>query len=108
MPNLRQIAVAAAVALSVGLAVVVAGDGFSTSFPLRLVEAAGIVVVAIVAFAALVVVVASRLADWRDPESEEDFEAVVRRSERLAREGLAAEPGEEEFMALDPLDDSDF
>jgi len=108
MPGLRRIAVAAAVALSVGLAVVVAGEGFSTSFPLRLVEAAGIVVVAIVAFAALVVAVASRLADWREPESEEEFEKVVRRSERLAREGLAAEPGEDEFMTLDPLDDEDF
>jgi predicted Zn-dependent protease with MMP-like domain len=108
MPGLRRIAVAAAIALSVGLAVVVVGEGFSTSFPLRLVEAAGIVVVAIVAFAGLVVAVASRLADWREPTSEEEFEKVVRRSERLAREGLAAEPGESEFMALDPLDDSDF
>jgi predicted Zn-dependent protease with MMP-like domain len=108
MPGLRRIAVAAAIALSVGLAVIVIGEGFSTSFPLRLVEAAAIVVVAIVAFAALVVAVASRLADWREPASEEEFEKVVRRSERLAREGLAAEPGEDEFMALDPLDDSDF
>ena len=108
MPTLRRIAVAAAIALSVGLAVIVIGEGFSTSFPLRLVEAAGIVVVAIVAFAALVVAVASRLADWREPASEEEFEKVVRRSERLARDGLAAEPGEAEFMALDPLDDEDF
>jgi predicted Zn-dependent protease with MMP-like domain len=108
MSNLRRTAVAAAIALSVGLAVIVIGEGFSTSFPLRLVEAAGIVVVAIVAFAALVVAVASRLADWREPSSEEEFEKVVRRSERLAREGLAAEPGEDEFMALDPLDDHDF
>src|SRR5947209_7891241 len=98
MSNLRRTAVAAAIALSVGLAVIVIGEGFSTSFPLRLVEAAGIVVVAIVAFAALVVAVASRLADWREPSSEEEFEKVVRRSERLAREGLGAEPGEDEFM----------
>ena len=33
---------------------------------------------------------------------------MVVRSERLARDGLAAEPDETEFMALDPLDDEDF
>jgi predicted Zn-dependent protease with MMP-like domain len=32
----------------------------------------------------------------------------VRRSERLARDGLAADPDEGEFMELDPLDDQDF
>ena len=49
-----------------------------------------------------------RLADWREPESEEDFEQVVLRAERLAREGLAAEPEETEFLDLDPYDDDDF
>ena len=49
-----------------------------------------------------------RLADWREPESEEDFEQVVLRAERLAREGVAAEPEETEFLDLDPYDDDDF
>jgi predicted Zn-dependent protease with MMP-like domain len=106
--GLRRTGFAALVALSVGLTVVVAGEGFSTSFPMRLVEAVGIAVVATAAFGAVVVLVMSRLADWRDPESESDFEEVVRRSERLAADGLAAEPGEGEFMELDPLDDADF
>jgi len=48
------------------------------------------------------------MAGWSDPESEEDFERVVRRSERLAREGTAAEPEEGAFLALDPYDDEDF
>jgi predicted Zn-dependent protease with MMP-like domain len=107
-PSLRRTGFAALVALSVGLTVVVVGEGFSTSFPMRLVEAVGIAVVATAAFGALVVLVMSRLADWRDPESESDFEEVVLRSERLAADGLAAEPGEAEFMELDPLDDGDF
>jgi predicted Zn-dependent protease with MMP-like domain len=105
---LRRILFAAAIALSVGLTIVAVGEGFSAAFPIRLVEAAAIAVVATVAFGALVVMVASRLADWRDPESEADFERLVRRSERLAREGLAADPEEGEFLELDPLDDSDF
>ena len=49
-----------------------------------------------------------RVAGWSDPESEEDFERIVVRSERLAREGLAAEPDEMEFMELDPYSDEDF
>jgi predicted Zn-dependent protease with MMP-like domain len=108
MTNIRRILFAAAVALSVGITIVAVGEGFSTSFLIRLAEALAVAVVGTVIFGALVVLVASRLADWRDPESEEEFEQVVRRSERLAREGLAADPDEGEFMALDPLDDDDF
>ena len=48
------------------------------------------------------------MANWRDPESEIEFEEIVRRSEKLAREGLAVDPEENEFMELDPLDDADF
>jgi len=40
--------------------------------------------------------------------SEQEFEELVVQSERLARDGLAAEPTEGEFMELDPLDDEDF
>ncbi len=49
-----------------------------------------------------------RMAGWREPESEEDFERVVMRAERLAAEGLAAEPDEGAFLELDPFDDDDF
>ena len=107
-PSLRRILFAAAIALSVGLATIVVLQGFSPSFPVRLVEAVGVAVVATVAFGVLVVTVASRLASYRDPETEEEFEQVVRRSERLARDGVAADPEEMEFMDLDPLDDEDF
>src|SRR3954449_1773223 len=108
MTPVRRILFAAAIALSVGLTIVAVGEGFSAAFPIRLVEAAAIAVVATVAFGALVVMGAPRLADWRDPESEADFERLVRRSERLAREGLAADPDEADFLELDPLDDQDF
>ena len=49
-----------------------------------------------------------KLAGWEEPESEEDFEEVVLRSERLAASGLAADPTESEFLELDPWDDEDF
>ncbi len=52
--------------------------------------------------------VAVRLAGWRDPESEVEFDELVRHSEELAREGLVVDPDEAEFMELDPLNDEDF
>src|SRR3954447_9678249 len=108
MPPLRRIGFAAAIALSVGLCIVVAGEGVSDSFALRVLEALAIAVAATAVFAGLVVGVSTRLADWRQPEGEAEFEQVVMRSERLAAEGLAAEPDEGEFLEPDPLSDAGF
>jgi predicted Zn-dependent protease with MMP-like domain len=94
--------------LSVGLVVIVVGQGFSSIGVVRALEdvALGVIVAAVlmggVAFAAV------RMAGWRDPESETEFEEIVRNAETLAREGLAVPPDESEFMELDPLDDHDF
>jgi len=104
----RRIIGAAALSLSLGLAVVVLAQGFSSSFPLRLLQGAALFVAGAVVVGIPAMLIALRLADWRDPESERDFERVVRRSERLARDGLAAEPDEAEFLELDPFDDAEF
>jgi predicted Zn-dependent protease with MMP-like domain len=104
----RRILLAAAVALSAGLAVVAALAGFSDSTPIRLVQGAAFVVLLIFGIGGAMAVLGLRLAGWSDPESEEEFERVVRRSERLARQGTAAEPEEGEFAELDPYDDEDF
>ena len=108
MPALRRILFAAVIALSVGLSAIAIGEGLSPSFPIRLLESAAIGVVAIVVIGAIISMVMGRLADWRDPRTEAEFEEVVRRSERLARDGVAAEPDEVDFLQLDPLDDEDF
>lgn len=108
MPGLRRVAFAAVVALSVGLSAIAIMQGLSASLPIRLIESAAIFVVCVVALGAIVTLAMGRLADWREPASEAEFEEVVRRSERLARDGLSAEPTESEFMRLDPLDDHDF
>jgi predicted Zn-dependent protease with MMP-like domain len=104
----RRVAMAAVVALSLGLVTLVIGQGFSTIGLVRVVEeiALGAIIVAVLAGAAALMAV--RLAGWRDPESEVEFDALVRHSEELAREGLVVDPDESEFMELDPLDDSDF
>jgi predicted Zn-dependent protease with MMP-like domain len=102
------VGVAALIALSVGLVVIVIGQGFSTIGAVRALEdvALGVIVAAVLMGGAALVAV--RLAGWRDPESEKEFEEIVRHSERLAREGLVVDPEEAEFMELDPYDDADF
>jgi predicted Zn-dependent protease with MMP-like domain len=106
--QLRRVGVAALIALSVGLVTIVIAQGFSTIGAVRALEdvALGVIVAAVLMGAAALVAV--RLAGWRDPESETEFEELVRHSEELAREGLAVDPEETDFMELDPLDDRDF
>lgn len=106
--NLRRVGVAALLALSLGLIVIVVGQGFSTVGIVKAIEEVALGVVVVGAIAGAAAVIAVRLGGWKDPESETEFEEVVRQSERLAREGLAVDPDEEEFEALDPLDDVDF
>ena len=108
-PNARRILFAGTVAASAGLTlIVVLQGGFSFDPALKLIELAGVVVFV----AALIGIVLGwffvRMAGWSDPVSEAEFEEVVLRSERLAREGLYAEPDETEFMDLDPYDNDDF
>jgi predicted Zn-dependent protease with MMP-like domain len=104
----RRVGLAALVALSLGLVVIVIGQGFSSVGAVRALEdiALGVIVAAVLMGGAAFVAV--RLAGWRDPESESEFEEIVRHSEALARDGLGVDPEEAEFMELDPLDDDDF
>jgi predicted Zn-dependent protease with MMP-like domain len=108
MPPARRTAFAAAVALCVGLTAVVVLQGFSADPTVKAIETLAIVGVGAAVLFGGAIAMGLRLADWREPASEEDFERVVLRAERLAREGLAAEPDETEFLDLDPYDDDDF
>ena len=106
--HLRRVGIAALIALSLGLVTIVVAQGFSSVGVVRAIEdiALGVIVAAVLMGAAAFVAV--RMANWRDPESEREFDEIVRHSEELAREGLAVDPEESEFMELDPLDDHDF
>jgi predicted Zn-dependent protease with MMP-like domain len=106
--QLRKIGLAALIALSLGLVVIVVGEGFSTVGAVRVVEDLVLGLAAVALLMAAVAFVAVRMAGWHDPESEEEFEKIVRRAEELGREGLAVDPEEAEFMELDPLNDEDF
>jgi predicted Zn-dependent protease with MMP-like domain len=112
-PTPRRILGSALAALTVGLGAASLIAGFSESFPLRLLQ--GLVVFAagavIIGGAALLVMI--RVAGWRDPESEADFEALVQRTERLAADESLGdsedyEGDEDDEPAIDPYDEDDF
>ena len=107
-PPGRRIVLAAVMAMSLGLSAVVVLQGFSTQAPVKLIETGAVIVVFAGALGAAMILVGLRMADWQEPEDEAEFERVVQRAERLAREGTYAEPDESEFMDLDPYDDHDF
>jgi predicted Zn-dependent protease with MMP-like domain len=107
-PTTRRILFAAVVALCLGLTAVVVFTGWSINPTVKAIETLAVVgSVAAVLFGAAITI-GLRMADYREPESEEEFEQVVLRAERLARDGVAAEPDESEFLDLDPYDDADF
>src|SRR4051812_20612124 len=108
MVSPRRIAFAAAVALCAGLSAVVLLEGFSPSGPVKALETLAVVGLGAAVLFGAAIAFGLRLADYREPESEEDFERVVVRAERLARDGTYAEPQETDFLDLDPYDDEDF
>ncbi len=108
MPPLRRIGFAAVVALSVALSAIALLQGFHSSFPIRLLETAALIFLGAAVIGGGMMAIGLRMADWKEPESEAEFDKIVERSERLAREGVAAEPDEMEFLDLDPFSDEDF
>src|SRR5579862_9415215 len=91
-PPLRRIGMAALVAMSLGLVVLVVGQGFSSIGVVRALEDIALGVIVAAALMGSVAFVAVRMAGWRNPESESEFDEIVRHSELLAREGLAVAP----------------
>jgi predicted Zn-dependent protease with MMP-like domain len=113
-PTLRRILLSALGALTVGLGAVSLIAGFSDSFAVRLLQGLAVFGAGVVIIGGAVVLALIRLAGWRDPESEEEFDAIVERAERLAAEESWGdtedyeeedEDGEELF---DPYDEDDF
>ncbi len=107
-PSLRRNLAASTVALCVAVLFITAVRGLPADYPMRLIQGALAAAGALGLLGLAVAAVTTRLGDYRHSDDEAEFELLVRRSERLAREDLAAEPGEGEFMELDPYDPRDF
>ena len=106
--NLRRVGFAAIVAMALGLLVVLLAQGFSTEGAVRGVEDAALGVVVVAAMIGSLAFIAVRMANWRDPVSDQEFDRIVRRAEEQAEQNLVVDPEESEFMVLDPLNDRDF
>jgi predicted Zn-dependent protease with MMP-like domain len=107
-PAGRRIAMSALFTFCVAILVVTLLGGLSTIYLVRLMQIVACALASIVGLAGVIAVITGRLADYREPADEEEFEQLVRRSERLARDNLAAEPDEWEFLELDPRNPRDF
>ena len=107
-PTGKRIAASAAFCLCVAVLIITIFQGMSDQFLVRGVQTVAIAIAAIGVLGLIISLITMWLADYRDPADEEEFEQLVRTSERLARENLAAEPDEGEFMELDPRNPADF
>ncbi len=90
-PTVRRVLLSAAAALVVGLGAVTLVLGFSDSFPLRVLQGLAVFAAGAVIIGGAVVLLLVHFANWREPESEEEFELIVQRAERLAAAGWDAD-----------------
>ena len=107
-PAGRRVVASGLVSFCAAILIVTLFAGLSRNYAERLVQVAACLMAAVVVLGAVIAAVTGRLADYQEPADEEEFEALVRRSEWLARENLAAEPEEHEFLELDPRNPQDF
>ena len=107
-PSVRRVLVSAVLALAAGLVLLELLSAPPLPGPLRLLQGTGLGIILIAVVGAILMSFGLKMAGWSEPESEAEFERLVVESERLARDGVAADPDEVEFMDLDPYDDDDF
>jgi predicted Zn-dependent protease with MMP-like domain len=107
-PTARRILTASTAALCVGVLIITAFEGLQPDYPLRLLQGVVAAIGGLAIVGGLVAFMTTRLGDYRHPEDEREFELLVRRSERLAREHTAIEPDEGDFLELDPYNPGDF
>ena len=106
-PTLRRILFAAVAALTIGLGAVSLVTGFSDSPPLRLLQGIAIFGAGAAIIGSVVILAMTQMADWREPASEEEFEAIVQRAEELARLGYDDAPSDGAYAGGDADDDDD-
>jgi predicted Zn-dependent protease with MMP-like domain len=108
LPQGRRIVAATALCLCLALLIVTLFRGMSDTFLVRVAQTLAIAVASVGLIGLVMAFITGRMAVYTDPADEDEFEELVRRTERLARDNLAAEPDEGEFMELDPRNPADF
>jgi predicted Zn-dependent protease with MMP-like domain len=107
-PTGKRVAASALLCLCIAVLIVTVLQGLATTQPMRLLQGAAAAAGAVGLVVFVIGFVITHMTDYREPADEEEFEELVRRSEWLARENLAAEPDEGEFLELDPRRPEDF
>lgn len=115
LPTGAQVAWSAIAAFTLAILAITILTGFAIEFPLRLLQGIAVGIAAALVLTFLLALLTGRLADWRNPRSEREFEELVERSERLAAEGLSGEGeddlddwDDEDHDAIDPWNEEDF
>jgi predicted Zn-dependent protease with MMP-like domain len=114
LPTGAQIAWSALAAFTLGILAITALEGLATTYPLRFLQGIAVALAGALAITFVLALVTGRLADWRNPRSEREFDALVERSEQLAREGVSGEDDDEldddddDDLGIDPWNDEDF
>ena len=108
LPPLRRIAMSALFTFCCAILLVTLFGGLSPMYGVRLMQIAACVLAFIVVAAGVVATITGRLANYTEVVDDDEFELLVRHSEQLARDNLAAEPDEMEFLELDPRNPREF
>lgn len=115
LPTGAQVAWSALAAFTLAILAITAMQGFATTYPLRLLQGIAVALASALVITFVLALVTGRLADWRNPRSEREFDALVERTEQLARDGASGE-GDDEFDddgfedddGFDPWNEEDF
>jgi predicted Zn-dependent protease with MMP-like domain len=112
-PTTRRVLLAAVGALSIGLGAVTLFTGFSAEPAVRIIQALAVFAAGAAIIGGGVVLALVYLAGWRgeggELQSEEEFEAIVERAERLAAQGVYGGSADEDDDELgDAEDDREF
>lgn len=107
-PTGAQIAWSALIAFLLGVLAITILGGFASEFPVKFFQGIIVGLAGAVIIAFLLALITGRLADWRNPRSEHDFDALVEQTEELAREGISGEADDDLYGEDDEEDDDMF
>ena len=112
-PTPRRILIASLAALIVGLGGVSLVVGLDGSLPLRILKGLAVFGAGAVIIGGTVVLTMVKMADWRDPISESEFDAIVERAELLAAAESLEDVGDfdrhdDDRKWFDPYNEDDF
>jgi predicted Zn-dependent protease with MMP-like domain len=115
LPTGAQIAWSALAAFTLGILAITALEGLATTYPLRFLQGIAVALAGALAITFLLALATGRLADWRNPRSEQDFDELVERTEQLARDGISGASeddldgdDDDDDWGIDPWNEEDF